>query len=92
MFYPQARSKFRLYYKANGRNEKIIQRCPTIKQVDSTFLFKFKGFFFPTIYLGTGGLQAFFGGKSKYHDPNIDFDKEIVELTDKGQIALRRID
>lgn len=78
LFYPQVRSKFRLYYKANGRNEKIIQRCPTIKQ----------GFFFPTIYLGTGGLQAFFGGKSKYHDPNIEFDKEIIDLPDKAVIAL----
>ena len=48
-----------------------------------------QGYFFPTFYLGSGMLQAWFGHNSTYYDPNIKFRDEIINLPNNANIGLR---
>jgi len=94
LFYPQWKAKFDLFYAETEENKSRIEKCPSIKSVTLFIIgkiysyFYLKRHFYPTIWLGYGSLQAFFGNKSKYASQNMSFKREIIIVPKDGHIAL----
>jgi len=78
ILHPLSNIRFKIYFHENDKNKKRILKCPHIK----------KGIFLPTIYLLSGTLQAIFGKFSKFHDTNIHFKEENLDLPCGGIIGM----